>query len=270
MERTTPKNTVSTIQVTFHGMMMLFINDDSTVCQVGILKHAPDHEALIEIEKVVNEEHQPLHSIEGPDFQPRMWLDVQKNENIIAVYHGEDEINRGRDTGDDYDFDWVLDFEGDLMYKRRVSVDKPGFRTILSINDGTFFTAQKSGNTLKLKKPGKGKDKGKVIDPDIGRVATKVGLRIYLADGENASFFNGVDEIPLPPARNTNYKILVKLARPEHHRPALDEVADAENYYTAVAGNVAPSKRIHFEAGTGKNDPDSRCLMPTLSQSEIP
>lgn len=244
---------VSRITVTLEGMMMLFVNAKANTCRVGILKYAPMHSASVEIIQITNGKRKRLKYIKGSDFERRMWLDVQKAKNSIVLFHGQ--------TGDKDDFDLVLDFEGTKMYPKGVTVDPDGFKSILGINDGTFFSAKTSGSSLVLKK--------KSIDEDVGKVAIRIGVDITLAQHEMADFWHGADKIPLPVAKNTDYEIEVKQARPSGHKPGPGE-SDAENFYTAVAGNIAPSDRIHFERGIGKkNDPDARCLTPNASQSDF-
>jgi hypothetical protein len=137
-------NVVSKISVTLEGMMMMFVNDGASTCQVGILEHAPKHNASIEIFQVADGKRKRLKFIKGSEFERSIQLKVEKDENNIELFHGEDEIDREQDTGDQADFDWVLDFEGGEMYEDGMEVDPRGFKSVLSINDGIFSTDKRA------------------------------------------------------------------------------------------------------------------------------
>ncbi len=252
MARQSVTDVVSNIHLSLEGMMILFVNEKATTCRVGILKYAPQHDSEVNFFRITGGQRKKFKKIKGSDFQFRMWLDVQKPEKKIVLFHGH--------TADKSDFDLVLDFEGRNMYPAGIAVSPDGFKSILSINDGTFFTAKPSGGSLVLKK--------KNCDQNVGKVAIRVGCDISLAKDDLADFWNGTTKISLPVAKDTDYEIEVKQARPAGHMPKPNE-SDAENFYTAVAGNIAPSDRIHFDQGPDKNDPDSRCMTPTASQSNF-
>jgi hypothetical protein len=105
-------------------------------------------------------------------------------------------------------------------------------------------------------------------DNDVGRVAISIAVDIILTGNEFAEFWNGSSKTTLRVAKNTDYEIEVKQVRPEHHRPS-DEESDAENFYTAVEVNTPDNERFHFDRGRKRNDPDSRCMTPTASQSDL-
>jgi hypothetical protein len=257
----------SNIQITFEGMMILFISDERPYCDVGVLKHAPGHEANILITRIPEygapEEMLHLH---GDGFEPRMWLDVEKFEAGITLFM-DDHVRFDRATGhgNPIDFRWALDFEGKEMYTTPTMVDPTAFKTIIRINDGIFYTQERSDNGL-VKKP------WKADEVYLGRVAVRIRANITLND-ESAFFQNGINATPLelPAAADINYGIYISQARTHHataHERAQSQDIDAENYNFAVAVDLPHNRKIHLGRDV-RNTPDATCLVPTMSQSEI-
>jgi hypothetical protein len=257
---------VSTVQITFDGMMILFASSDRPYCDVGILKYAPNHEANLLITKIPEfGAPQTLLHLHGEEFESRMWLDAEKLEAGITLFMDHRKPFQ-RDAHDNpMDFRWALDFEGEEMYTVKTSVDPSGFKTFLRINDGTFYTQSISDNEL-IKKP------WKEPDQTIGRVAIKLRAEITLTD-ESAYFQNGVNAQPveIKAEQGVNYGIYVSQVRDHSagHAHTASEDVDAENYNYVIAFDQPYNRKIHFGATTARIDPDARCLIPTMSQSEI-
>jgi hypothetical protein len=263
-------STISTIRITFEGMMILFVDDGRRYCDVGLLKYAPNHVASVLITKIpeVGAPETILH-VHDADLESQVWLDIQKREPSISLFQDNTVgFKRATDDGNPKDFRWALDFEGHEMYDSNVTLDPAGFKSILRINDGTFYTQQKSDNTLAIKR---GSAPGENV---LGKVAVRLRADIALARLEVAYFSNGANGVPvlLKPEATTNYGIYVSQIRHDHapgHPQAADDEIDAENYNTAVAINFPPSRKIHFARGF-RATPDAVCLTATMSQTGLP
>ncbi len=255
---------VSTISITFEGLLMLFLNDDKPFCDVGILKAVPPkHPARILIIKKKGGISETLLDLPGDRFEERLWLDVHKKSPDIKVQKGLTFRRKSKNDADDVR--WSLDFEGDEMFEEPIKVDKSGFRSILRINDGKFSTIERSKNELILLKPDE--------EPlTIGEVATKIGANIQLGKDDVAYFSNGVHILdpPLSAEAGVNYEIQVSQVeatkgKAKQKRPLAD--VDAEYYYTVVAGDLAPSRRIHFGI-PARSTPDASCLTAVVGESD--
>jgi len=135
----------------------------------------------------------------------------------------------------------------------------------LRINDGKFSTLERSENELILFKP----DEAPLT---IGEVATKIGANIRLGQDDVAFFSNGEHVLnpPLSAAAGVNYEIEVSQVEPgKGNAKALRAITDvdAEYYYTVVAGDLAPSRRIHFGI-PARSTPDASCLTAVLGESD--
>lgn len=253
----------SLIQMTFEGMMVLFVKNGGVYCDVGLLKHAPNHIANLLVTRIprVGAPEILLH-LHDAEFESRLWLDVQKREPLITLYTNSDRDFQRDDKDDVQDFRWVVNFEGPQMYARPVGKDPSAFRSFLRINDGTFYTQQLSSNELILLKPRR--------DPEtIGQVAVRIRCEIALSGSEVAFFSNGADNRPveLPASENVDYGIYLSNVRHEHehspdHSPAVESDIDAENYNTALAVDQPPSRKIHFDR-SARATPDAACFPPT-------
>jgi hypothetical protein len=258
---------VSSIQMTFEGMMILFVRQGGPYCDVGILKYAPDHMANIVLTRIPElGAPETLLNLHDADFQSRMWLDVDKFEAAITLYENHSKPFRRANSDDPIDFRWALDLEGEEMYKFKIPVDSAGFMSVLRINDGTFYTQETSKNRL-VKIPWK--------EPEVtlGKVAVKLRADITLT-GESAYFQNGVNAKPLElkAEKKINYGIYVSHVRPQHSggdAEAVSNEIDAENYNFAVAVDRPYNQKIHFNSTGKRTTPDAVCLTPTMSQTEL-
>jgi len=115
-----------------------------------------------------------------------------------------------------------------------------------------------------LEKPGQ----GSIV---IGAVATRIGADIKLSQNDVAFFSNGnsILEPPLTAEQGVNYEICVRRAEAREDaklEQPLTQV-DAESYYNVVAGDLAPSRKIHFGV-KARATPDASCLTAVMSKSD--
>jgi len=260
----TQSTAVSTIRVTFEGLLVLFIDKSRTYCDVGILKYAPNHMANLLITKIPKlGAPETITHLHDADMESRLWLDVPRFEAVINLFRNDSvRFVRATDHGDPQDFRWVLDFEGSEMYGVEVEVDSAGFKSILRINDGTFFTQEKSWNRLIVIKDGKEKD--------IGRVATRIRAEIPLYGSQKAYFSNGAIGTPieLEAEMDTDFGIYVSQIRHNHaavHGPSESDEVDGNYYNSAMAANVPPNQKIRFARGN-EVTPDAACFTGSTGQ----
>src|SRR5258706_15263869 len=84
---------LSKVDMTFEGMMILFVSQGSPYCDVAILKYAPNHMASILITRTPTfGAPESLLHLHGDEFEPRMWFDVEAWEAGITLY--QDDLTR--------------------------------------------------------------------------------------------------------------------------------------------------------------------------------
>jgi hypothetical protein len=256
---------MSNIRIVFEGMLVLFVKNGTKPCHVGILKHAAAHAAKLIVNEIQGGDPVEVARLENDAFKPRLWLDVVKDPSALKIQIFTDGTPDPfeRNQANSNDFRWALDFEGAEMYKpERIQVDLSAFSSILRINDGTFYTKQVSANKLT-------KESSVMALTTIGRVATKLLAQITLAGSETATLWNGADALePLASFKNiAGLDYAIHLGKTRHHDEASIQ-ADAEFFYSALAGNIAPSRKLHF-GETSRIDPDARCLVGWMSQTDL-
>jgi hypothetical protein len=243
-------------------MLILFVEDGGPHCDVAFLKYAPEHVASLLITRIpeAGAPEAIVHLHDG-ELESRMWLDVQKREPLITLFQDPNEdFIRSQNKGNDMDFRWALDFEGKEMYDGRVTTDPAGLKSILRINDGTFYTQQKSVNALGIIRG--------ITAKRLGRVAVRLRTEITLGRSERAIFSNGANgtQFSLEPVAGINYGIYVSQIRHDHnvgHARDLDAI-DGENYNYAIAVDLPTSRKIHFERHGSRVTPDAACFTPIM------
>jgi hypothetical protein len=213
---------VSTIQITFEGMLLLFVNDDREYCDVGFLKDVPHHAAKLLITKIPRGGGAPATVLEIPDpsvgskFQDRLWLDVDKDGARVRLHKPATAFVRNEVTTDKSDFRWAVNLEGDEVYNRELksatAFDR--LKPMLRINDGRFYAQTPlSANELSRQRF----DESSPVR--LGKVAVQLRAEIGLDAGNVATFFNG-DSDPgteLRAEQNVDYGIYVCNSRPPGH-----------------------------------------------------
>lgn len=245
------------VDLTIQGMIALFLEVNAggqvVACQAGVLKDAPGHNFEL---KILRKGVPPKPIPTGP-IDKALKLEVSPNPKISFV---QGNINRQDGTGAPQSFKWVLDFEGSEVYNFPIGSSEKGFQSILRINAGEFFTGEKSENKLIVFDEKVGNCK------NIGIVATKVGLRIELAQGQSAKFLNG-STVLFTATPADEFKVDLLNDRPHDHGSASQHHGDANFFYSAVGHKVpAGQKKVFssttFSAGVGPATPEASCLVP--------
>jgi hypothetical protein len=275
------------ITIFFEGMILLFFADKNvetgtaSSCQVGILRNAPGH--IYEIKVLKMGAAPELTMYEEEDIRFSLSLKVEGAAQPGINFQGWDKvIDRLHGTGERDSFRWALDIERELYPDMAggIGADRKRFRSILRLNNGTFFTKVISDNALLT------------CDQDanptgvIGKVATRLGVNITLDAAGKATFLNGKEKI-FEAAAVDQYIVSVNRTRPlsehsavgDHHEThaASRHNRDADFFYDAIGQEVA--SKVYFMStvlpsgallgGVPPVGPEAACLVGTMSESEI-
>jgi hypothetical protein len=252
------------VDLKIQGLIALFFEFNAegqvVACQAGVLKDAPDHHFDLKVVRKGN----PPHPIPTGPINPDLKLEVSPNPSISLA---QGAINRQDGTGAPQSFKWVLDFEGSEVYNFPIGSSEQAFQSILHINGGEFFTQVKSANKLILF------DEKVGSCTNIGIVATIVGLRIELAEGQSARFLNGNSELfTASPADEFQVELLNDRHQPHEGTP-IQHHGDANFFYSAVGRNIPPGEKKVFSSTTSPPappvTPEASCLVPTGGKGRI-
>lgn len=254
------------VDVIIEGMIALFFEKKGNkivACEAGVLMDAPGHDFELRIK--MKGSH-PTILPTGP-IDPHLELRVSPNPLITFA---EGKINRDTGDGDRHSFDWVVDFEGREVYDRPIGSRKGGFRSILHINDGRFFTRERSLNKLFLFDTKKGSCQM------IGIVATQIGLQIDLTGGRTAQFFNGTKELFKATEKDQFEIQLLRVRQHIHREHTTQHHGDANYFYSAVGGEIPNTEKKVFSstpfppsAAVPPATPEAACVVPTGGRGPI-
>ncbi len=78
---------VSTVRVTFEGMLVMFLNDDREYCDVGFLKGIPHHYSEVQITKIPRVgAPEVIGYFHGAALKDQLILDVNKPAPRVRLY----------------------------------------------------------------------------------------------------------------------------------------------------------------------------------------
>ncbi len=261
---------LSTVRVTFEGMMLLFVNDNRPYCSVAFLKDVPHHEPKLVITKIrAGAAPEELRSLSVQQLQDDLYLDTNKSNPRVRLHKSADtDPFQRRESGTNReDFRWAVDLEGFEVYN---SALKPGLvreklKPVLTIYDGMFYAQIPiSENALTRKKHDEN------VPFPLGKVAVLLRAEIKLDQLDQAvAFRNGAESDPLslPAEQNVDYGIYVSNKR--EHPPGSSEI-DANNYHPVVASHIPSYRRIVFGKVQIMATPDAVCLPGWMGTTELP
>lgn len=262
--------TVSTVRVTFEGMLLLFVKDNRPHCDVGFLSNIPHHYSEIQITKIPRTgAAEVLKHLHGADLNDQLFLDVDKVNPVVRVYTSDsfpDPFSRVEDPGNRGDFRWAVNFEGAEVYDRplKLAVALDRLKPRLRIYDGTFYS-QTPLSTNKLTRK-KHNETNPVV---LGKVATQLRAEIQLEANQVATFLNGSgaeNEVSLSAQPDTDYGIYVCNKRHHAHQ---DDSIDADHYHSVVVTDTPPRRYIKFGREGNMATPDAVCLPAWMGTSEL-
>lgn len=217
-----------TIKITLRGVLVLFIRDGEEICKVGFLNDPPEgHVLTIDFtQQTANGTGLFVRQLTAADVKPDLRLEITNPSQPGVHLYTKRGFDRRNLAGDLKDFRWVLDFND--LYGGPVDIKSAGFLSMLTINNGKFFTEQVSIDDLHLE----GESGEDVV---IGRVAVGIGANIYLDHPDSTAVFMNGDEKVMEffPEPGVAYGINISQSPPPSviEKP---EGADANSYSTVI------------------------------------
>lgn len=249
---------LSTVRVTFEGMLLLFVKDNTAHCDVGFLRDIPHHYSEVQITRIPRGgAPEIIEHLHGARLKDKLWLDTNKLNQRVYLHMPEAEFRRDQSDPNSGDFRWAVNLEGDEVYNRslRAGIAFGRLNPMLRIADGKF-SSQTPLSTNKLTRK-------RITESNfvtLGNVATQLKAEIQLDAGQEATFFNGPateDRIQLLARQGVDYGVYVCNKR-EHGNE--DGSVDADNYHSVVANDIAPGRYIRFgRYPDDKATPDAVC-----------
>lgn len=191
----------STITIVFRGLMVFRSNADTDSMEIGILR-ADNH-----IPRILTIKNSVLYSV---DVIPTELLDSGKPWKLAAIdpdqpgvrtYTNENSTFDRKTHGDDKDFRWIMDLEGNEFYGRDLSAEMATKKLmpIISVPQGEFYTRLKSPWLHRWTAPEE--------PTEFGAVAAAIGCDIQLG-GERVDLYVGNERVfTFPNEPNTIYEI---------------------------------------------------------------
>ena len=194
---------VPSVIVVFKGLLT-FCFAGNLNCEVGINNQVPPtqrHQLNI---KVWKKPGCVLRVDQDIPIGSAVDIEVHRPAELDGVYVYEPDpflpLDRLSAGSDPRDFRWMLDFEGPDLYDVHLEKVSGNVRPSLNMNNGLFYTRQKSESTFRLHSPS-----GSAF---IGSVAKLVAANIYLALGGDLELkVNGVRLDKLDQATDVTYQV---------------------------------------------------------------
>ena len=248
---------VPDISIRLEGLMGLFFDKDGggqrVLCKVGVVKDARDHKVSLAVTK--NGQNIPVQ------VGSRLELDVQNTGSPGLSFAPGNVDRHGKQDSESYK--WILDFEGGELYNFEIGADPTMFVPILQLNKGELYTIKVSKNKLI--------SFDEKIPPGaqvIGRVATEVGVRIFLDTPRSRATFKNDGSLVFEASPGDKYEIVLRNTRPHEHGDRHPD--DANLFYPAVGHKIPAGGKKHFTSTPlNRISPEASCLIPDFSRSNI-
>jgi hypothetical protein len=195
-----------TVLVVFKGLLT-FCFAGNLNCEVGINNQVPDTQKhLLNIKVWRKAPDCPPSPMVDEDISPPRGIDIEVHHpaELDGVYVYEPDPFRPLDrigtSSDPQDFRWMLDFEGPDLYDVHLEKVTASVRPSLNVNNGLFYTRQKSESKFVLHSPS-----GNAF---IGSVCKLLAANIYLAVGGDVEIkVDGSRLAKLDHAANVTYQV---------------------------------------------------------------
>jgi len=228
------------VNIIIEGLIVLFFKrngNQTAACQMAAVKDAPGHVFSLVIEKNGGNIN-PGHIPDTADLR----LDVQNIPTGISFKLPNEQIDRLTGSGNPESFNWVLDFEGPDLYKKRIGADRSKLGPFLRIEHGEISTKMVSTNHFLCRR---------AAQPQwtlVGKVATRIGVRIALdQSGSTAVFVNGgspVEDTRIGPGEQLD--IVMKMFHPEDEAKETPHPDDANHYHRAIGQLLGEPEKLIF------------------------
>jgi hypothetical protein len=223
------------IEIRIEGVFPLlfrFENNQIVECFIGAIKDVPEHSFSITITK----NGSPVTTLGTPSDDLHLQV---KNTSQTNISLKDGAIDRLSGQGEPQSFKWVLDFEGDEGYTRRIDIDRGKVKPILRIDRGELSTVAISENHLLKRLP----DQAQWTL--IGKVATLVRARITLDQPDSeAELINGDFPVQGTQVRSGDQLQITINNRREPPHPEHPHPDDANNYHLAIGPGLQPAEKL--------------------------
>ncbi|HEX8072478.1 MAG TPA: hypothetical protein VF546_21200 [Pyrinomonadaceae bacterium] len=258
---------MANVDLTIEGMIALFFERDAAGrivgCKAGVLQDAPGHDFKVTVAR--------FSPPPAANLSPTL---IERDLRLVVTPPGitftGGAVNRKTGQGAPQSFEWVLDL--DTLYGFDIGARESGFRSILHLNGGEFFTIEKSVNKLIVY------DESTDSCKNVGFVATKVGVRVSLPRGGTAEFRNGNGPMAsvFTAGPQDRFEIEVLRVNQSIHGGAhgTQHHGDANFFYAALGHKIPPGKKKVFSSTPFPHppvpvSPEASCLVPSASQTII-
>ena len=241
---------ISTVKLTFSGLLALHVKKGMNRCHVGIPRDVPHHEPWMNVVVRTALGSVPALTFRREDFaRSRFRLQIRNCPQAGRVELLEfGDFSRKDDVGHENDFRWVMGFE-DELYDKPIGHVKDGWLSWLRIDGGDFFTEKKSVDELltHLKNfPGELERRG--------RVAVIVGAQIELDEANSRVVLqqrNGgdwEDVFTCLPVPGVHYGFDLSHTVPPGTETHPDHRRHANYYYNAVGSELSEDEKKFFKS----------------------
>lgn len=258
-----PTDTQPAITVTLSGVMVICPSEDLSRCEVGLVRGARSHNLLLRIRK--NGVNVPGGSLNETTMRSNLALKVENPSSLGVELFNPGSFNR-LDTDDINDVRWIIDFEGEEFYNKKLKIKHEELNPIIEFNKGLLYTKQKS--EMRVRREGGGKD------GVLGKVALVAGIDIDLEQGSTAVLMNGDEEFfRFDPSDGSTFEVIIDRSCARRARQSAAEESDFLHFYQALGPDLKEEEIINLELEDdpndfGENTPDARCTLGRMSRTD--
>lgn len=244
---------LSTVKLTFSGLLVLHFKKGMTRCHVGIPRDVPHHEPGMNVVVRTALGSVTVLQLRREDFQRSAFrLRVENCPQTGRIKPLEfDNFIRKEDVGHENDFRWAMDFE-DELYKKDIGHVKDSWLSWLGIDGGDFFTEKKSEDKLQTyfeNSPDKVETHGRVAVIVGGRIdLDKVGSQVVLqrrGKSKGATWENVFTCLPVP---GVQYGFDLSQAVPPGTVTPPEHRRHANFYYNSVGSKLTKAEKKYFRS----------------------
>jgi len=191
------------LTIIFRGLMALRQDREEHTLGVGILL-APEHEFTMQ---VLEKSPQGVSTYSIPANQLMSsngdtWLAAVADEKSGVTYYQNGVFDRKKGVGDNRDFRWLIDLEGEEFYGRKLATDRQRMGVEVKFSNGEFY-AKTTTRPLERRI-------GDKTFEYFGRVAQEIATDVFLEGGDFVltSQASGKEILRLKQKPDTTYELV--------------------------------------------------------------
>jgi len=237
------------LTIIFRGLMALRQDREEHTLGVGILL-APEHEFTMQ---VLEKSPQGVSTYSIPANQLMSsngdtWLAAIADEKSGVTYYQNGVFDRKKGVGDNRDFRWLIDLEGEEFYGRKLATDRRHMGVEVKFSTGEFYTKTTT-------RPLQRKLGGNTFEY-FGRVAQEIATDVFLEEGDFVltSQPTGKEILRLQQKPDTTYELVF-----ENAPPPTQHLAMRANHFQYYYGLFPMPKSQWYEFR----------VVPALSQTDL-